>query len=70
MKVKIVFDVSAETRREINNHFGKEGRASHADVVDFIEMSTRALFESISQDDDHIEYDSASGILYMGGGKE
>ena len=69
MKVKIVFDVGAEARRDINNYFGREGRASHAEVASFIELQTRALFESIAQDD-HIEYDSASGILYMGGGEE
>ena len=69
MKVKIVFDVSAETRRDINNYFGREGRASHAEVASFIEGHTSALFESISQDD-HIEYDSAGGILTTGGGEE
>ncbi|QDP54060.1 MAG: hypothetical protein Unbinned1502contig1001_47 [Prokaryotic dsDNA virus sp.] len=69
MKVKIVFDVDAGARRDINNYFGREGRASHAEVASFIELQTKALFESIAQDD-HIEYDSASGILYMGGGKE
>ena len=52
MKVKIVFDVSAETRRDINNYFGRKGNASHTEVASFIEMHTNALFESIAHDDD------------------
>jgi hypothetical protein len=70
MKVKIVFDVNAETRRDINNYFGREGRASHAEVVSFIEGHTNALFESISQDDDVSQYASLSGVLIIGGGEE
>ena len=56
MKVKIVFDVDTETRRNINSHFGKEGNASHADVASFIQMETSALFESIAHDDDVPQY--------------
>ena len=55
MKVKIVFDVDAETRRDINNHFGRKGRASHAEVASYIEMATRTLFESIYQDEDYMD---------------
>tara|TARA_R100001126_G_C4715467_1_gene96733 strand:- start:109 stop:321 length:213 start_codon:yes stop_codon:yes gene_type:complete len=69
VKVKIVFDVDAETRRDINNYFGRKGRASHADVVSFIEMQTNALLESISHDDDAYQYDSGSGIVAIGGGE-
>ena len=56
MKVKIVFDVDTETRRDINNYFGRKGNASHAEVASFIQMQTNALFESIAHDDDVSQY--------------
>lgn len=55
MKVKIVFDVDDDTRRDINNYHSCEGRsvkAPYADVKAFIENHTVALFESIAWDDD------------------
>ena len=55
MKVKIVFDVDDETRRDINNYHSCEGRsakAPYADVKAFIEGHTSALFETIACDDD------------------
>lgn len=55
MKVKIVFDVDDDTRRDINNYHSYEGRgvkASYAEVKAFIENHTVALFESIAWDDD------------------
>tara|TARA_R100000329_G_scaffold56820_1_gene51540 strand:+ start:613 stop:810 length:198 start_codon:yes stop_codon:yes gene_type:complete len=56
MKVKIVFDVDAQTRRDINNYMGRGGNASHTEVASFIEMQTEALFEQIAQDDDVTQY--------------
>ena len=56
MKVKIVFDVDTETRRDINNYFGREGNASHAQVASFIEAHTNALLEAIAHDDDVSQY--------------
>lgn len=56
MKVKIVFDVNTDTRRDINNYFGREGNASHADVTEFIKLHTRALIESIAHDHDVSQY--------------
>ena len=55
MKVKIVFDVSEEDRRNINNYWNGKGRsakASHADVKDFIQGQTSTILESLSMDDD------------------
>ena len=55
MKVKIVFDISEEDRRNINNYWNGSGRsvkASHADVKSFIEGQTSTLLESLSMDDD------------------
>lgn len=55
MKVKIVFDVDDDTRRDINNYHSCEGRsvkAPYAEVKAFIENHTHALFESIACDDD------------------
>jgi hypothetical protein len=54
MKVKIVFDISEQDRRNINNYWNKTGRsvkASHADVKLFIESQTSALLESLHMDD-------------------
>ena len=55
MKVKIVFDISDDDRRNINNYWNGSGRsvkASHADVKLFIAGQTTAILESLNMDDD------------------
>ena len=58
MKVKIVFDISDDDRRNINNYWnrsGRSGKASHADVKLFIVGQTNAILESLNMDDDDAE---------------
>ena len=55
MKVKIVFDISEENRRNINNYWSNTGRsvkASHADVKAFIQGHTSTILESLIMDGD------------------
>ena len=55
MKVKIVFDISEEDRRNINNYWSNTDRsvkASHADIKAFIQGQTSTLLESLYMDDD------------------
>ena len=55
MRVKVVFDISEEDRRNINNYWNNTGRsvkASHADVKDFIVGQTNTILESLSMDDE------------------
>ena len=60
MKVKIVFDISDEDRRNINNYWngsGRSAKASHADVKSFIEGQISAELEAISMDDEQSDLD-------------
>tara|TARA_B100000459_G_scaffold131697_1_gene86147 strand:+ start:682 stop:879 length:198 start_codon:yes stop_codon:yes gene_type:complete len=60
MKVKIVFDISDDDRRNINNYWngsGRSAKASHADVTDFIQGQISTLLEAISMDDDQSDLD-------------
>ena len=60
MKVKIVFDISDDDRRNINNYWNSSGRsakASHADVKDFIQLQINTLLEGLIMDDDQSDLD-------------
>lgn len=50
MKVRITFDVSDGYREAINHYVGKAGKASHAEVVDHINVVIIGDAETLQSD--------------------
>ena len=50
MKIKIVFDVNADTREAVAHHYGFHGRATHQMCKDNINTLVKAHFEDLVYD--------------------